>query len=163
MDIIKPTPSQSAVVLKKYLESQGLSIALNQAQEAMARMNGFASFQALASAVPLREKDIPSGDLEKWNGYELYCVCGRFHGDDDDSPEHIWTKEGVLDAVDQFKEEILDFRGYNDSTDDDTTDEEADAEEDENSPLNQIYVTSTRYIGKVEKGQFVFESEVLPR
>lgn len=54
MNTIQPTPSQSAVVLKNFLSEKGCALKLSETQEAVARMWGYASWQALASDIPVR-------------------------------------------------------------------------------------------------------------
>jgi hypothetical protein len=54
MKVITPTPSQAAVVLRKFLQQGGVEIPLSLAQEASARMRGYADWQALVSDVEPR-------------------------------------------------------------------------------------------------------------
>ena len=54
MQVIEPTPSQAAVVLQNYLKQRGLALKLSAAQEAIARTKGYSSWNALASAIPVR-------------------------------------------------------------------------------------------------------------
>jgi hypothetical protein len=58
MKVITPTPSQAAVVLKKFLQQNGLDVQLSVAQEASARMRGYADWQAFVSDVEPRTGDI---------------------------------------------------------------------------------------------------------
>jgi len=57
MNVIKPTPSQAAFVLKNFLKAEGIDIKLGQTQEAVARMLGYSSWNALASEVDPRIGD----------------------------------------------------------------------------------------------------------
>lgn len=75
MQAIKPTPSQAAVVLKNFLKEQGVEMKLSKAQEAVARLQGFANWQSLAGAMDPRV-GVPDGSLRLLNGelpsqYEL--------------------------------------------------------------------------------------------
>lgn len=67
MQVIKPTPSQAAVVLKKFLKEQGVEMKLSKAQEAVARMQGFADWQSLAGAMDPRV-GVPEGNLRLIHG-----------------------------------------------------------------------------------------------
>jgi len=64
MQVIKPTPSQAAYVLKKFMEEQGTPMKLSQAQEAVARVEGFASWNTLTSAMDPRV-GTPPGALKQ--------------------------------------------------------------------------------------------------
>jgi hypothetical protein len=51
MQVIKPTPSQAAFILKKFMDESGEPMKLSRAQEAVARMQGFANWNALTSVM----------------------------------------------------------------------------------------------------------------
>jgi hypothetical protein len=142
MSVIQPTPSQAAVILKKFLAEKNLDIKLSDAQEALARMSGYASFSVLTSAIPLRGhtttqrgSSLPS--TEDVEVAMLFSIGGRYHGDDDDTVMHVWTTEGELTAIDVFKAEILSY-----------------GERDDES---LVYITSTDLLGRRINGTFVFE------
>ncbi len=54
MKAIQPTPSQAAVVLKKYMLELGVDLKLGQTQEAIARIYGYADWNTLAADMPTR-------------------------------------------------------------------------------------------------------------
>lgn len=51
MKVITPTPSQAAVVLRKFLQQNGTELQLSVTQEAVARMRGYADWQALVTDI----------------------------------------------------------------------------------------------------------------
>ena len=65
MQVITPTPSQAAFVLKKYLQEQGVEMKLGQMQEAVARMQGYASWNALTADVAPRGNTPADGALKR--------------------------------------------------------------------------------------------------
>jgi hypothetical protein len=66
MKVITPTPSQAAVVLKKFLQHNGVELPLSVTQEASARMRGYADWQALVSDVePRTGRSRNKSDREK--------------------------------------------------------------------------------------------------
>jgi hypothetical protein len=65
MKVITPTPSQAAVVLKKFLQQNGVELSLSVTQEASARMRGYADWQALVSDVEPRTGDFRNKAAQK--------------------------------------------------------------------------------------------------
>lgn len=64
MQVIKPTPSQAAFVLKRFLKETGIDIQLGKAQEAIARVNGYTNWNSLTS-----EMDPKVGEPKAEDGY----------------------------------------------------------------------------------------------
>ncbi|MGF6301888.1 MULTISPECIES: glyoxalase superfamily protein [Paraburkholderia] len=56
MKVVRPAPSQAAVVLRKYLDSMGMNVRLSVAQEGVARMFGYADWNALAADMNTRDR-----------------------------------------------------------------------------------------------------------
>ncbi|MDO8414732.1 MAG: hypothetical protein Q7S87_00825 [Agitococcus sp.] len=148
MSVIQPTPSQAAVILKKFLAEKNLDIKLSDAQEALARMSGYTSFNVFTSAIPLRgpalETAMPSASpLAAVEGLMLFAVSGRYHGDDDDTMEHFWASEETPSATDQFKAEMISYgTGLNE---------------------DNVYITASDCLGKMVNGVFVFEPAYSPK
>ncbi|MDO9179341.1 MAG: hypothetical protein Q7U16_13660 [Agitococcus sp.] len=74
MNVIKPTPSQSAFILKKFFEEQGITLKISQAQEAIARTWGYSSWNALTSNIAPKVGD-PKGRLQQ-NSETAYTLLG---------------------------------------------------------------------------------------
>lgn len=162
MAVIEPTPSQAAVVLKKFLKSIGVELKLSQAQTAIARTRGYADFQAFVSDVPHRgvaSGPHPKNDkpdlIEGGSGtLELWAITGRLYGDDDDTLELIWAKdEGT--ATEYFEARI---RDQNDLPQEDEEGYD-ESQEDEN---NQIYVISATRVGAGNAASFVVDAQCQP-
>lgn len=148
MDIIEPTPSQAAVVLKKFLFADaGINLRLSTAQEAIARTRGYASFQAFVADVPHRGADSQPA-LTSATGDRLYILSGRKRHDDEDTTYVIWA-DAEQDAWEQFKLRLCDERGLPEKL---AFEEESD----------YIYITETTYVGRIVDGQFVLENWCQP-
>jgi len=149
MNIIKPTPSQAAVALKKFFASQGVSIKLSMAQEAIAVTNGYPNWNVLAADVPTREvKTIPASGSEQLgeDGLQLWALSGRVYGADDDSLYLCWAQDA--DEATLFAKMWL----Y------DVTDpSELPAEDDE-----PIYINCSEHVGTIEGGKFCLKSSLKP-
>ena len=153
MHVIKPNPSQAAVVLKKYLATIGVEVPLCKAQEAIARSEGYESFQAFVSNVPMR---MPASTLtenlhvtefpSECEGFKLWSVVGRLHNDDDDGEELIWAlpsdSPGFL-----FQERIWSYQGKIEPRDEDIE-------------SHQIYIQSETCLGQVIGGNFVLNNDI---
>jgi hypothetical protein len=100
MSIIEPTPSQAAVVLKKFMASNGFTIGLGLAQEAIAAVKGYVSWNVLTANEPPRGSATakkPCTSETAWaqyEGWEFWSVSGRVSGDDDDSVYQLWVAPG---------------------------------------------------------------------
>lgn len=88
MNIRVPNPSTASVVLKKYFAGIGISMTLAQAQEAVARLNGYPDWRALKAdkhfADPLSLQAISSNEFElrpkehsAWIGVDNISVAVR--------------------------------------------------------------------------------------
>lgn len=75
MQVIQPTPSQAAFVLKKYFKEQGVDVKLGNAQEAVARMMGYGSWNVLATAMDPKV-GVVSGPLSHGSGNEYEMTTG---------------------------------------------------------------------------------------
>jgi hypothetical protein len=89
MKVITPTPSQAAVILKKFLQQNGMEIPLSLAQEASARMRGYVDLQALVSDVEPRTGEFrqgrphatqvaPTGEPQADNQSQRLCILALF-------------------------------------------------------------------------------------
>lgn len=76
MQVITPTPSQAALVLKKYFQEQGVDLEVSQMQEAVARMQGYASWNALAAAIDPRGAK-PAASVIAQAGPEQYVMQNK--------------------------------------------------------------------------------------
>jgi hypothetical protein len=149
MNIIEPTPSQAAVVLKKFLAAAAnVDIKLSVAQEALARTRGYASFQTYVASVPQRSAPA-AGALKSAAGNQLWVVSGRNCGDDDDTVEVLWAND-ESDACLQFKLRICDYSDLP---------EMYAFEDDLDRP---IYVVSSSLLGRVTDGHLVLEENFMP-
>jgi hypothetical protein len=95
MNLRIPNPSTSAVVLKKYFSGIGISMTLAQAQEAVARLNGYADWRALRAdarfADPVTLQAISSNEYELKPKETVAWI-----GIDDISAAIRRTDEGVI-------------------------------------------------------------------
>lgn len=81
MPAIAPTPSQAAVILQRFLQSMGTPLQLSTAQEAVARMRGYATWQALlaeepARGVPTARRSEPTADKRAQPGADEQPAVG---------------------------------------------------------------------------------------
>jgi hypothetical protein len=76
MQVIKPTPSQAAFVLKKFLEEHGVSMKLSKTQDAVARMQGYANWNALASEIDPKV-GTPNGCLRQDDTKNYTLLSGK--------------------------------------------------------------------------------------
>lgn len=76
MQVITPTPSQAAFVLKNYLKELGIDLKLGQMQEAVARMQGYASWNALASEQDPRAGDKQPGSVLRQTAPDKFTLVG---------------------------------------------------------------------------------------
>lgn len=74
MKVIKPTPSQAAFALKKFLEENGVSMKISKTQEAVSRLLGYANWNALTADVDPRV-GMPQGCLQQ-DGEDAYTLLG---------------------------------------------------------------------------------------
>ena len=95
MNLRIPNPSTAAVVLKKYFSGIGISMTLAQAQEAVARLNGYADWRALRADT--RFSDPVTLQALSSNEYELKPKeTVAWIGIDDISAAIRRTDEGVI-------------------------------------------------------------------
>ena len=152
MKSIQPTPSQAAIVLKKFLAQLGYELKLHTTQEAVARTRGYESFQAFVAAVHHRgTKPEKTKPLTSAAGNELWALSGRLTGDDDDTMELIWAKD-LADATHKFNLAICNYSDLDASVAD-----QVDIEEDET-----IYLVSSTRVGTLVQGQFHLNPAYLP-
>lgn len=155
MNVIEPTPSQAAVALKKFLASKGVNVQLGLAQEAYAATRGYASWNVLATDVPVRGEKKPARvvpaagtSYPAAEGLQLWAITCRISGDDDDSLYMQWGVDGGA-ATEAAKVSL-----WLDSGNEEETLGDADQSE--------IYVITTERIGIIEGGVFKLESNLEP-
>jgi hypothetical protein len=108
MQVIKPTPSQAAFVLKKFMDENGVSLKLSKAQEAVARLQGFANWNTLTSVMDPKV-GTPSGPLLHKEA-DLYSLQGESGAEADIEGGNLRvqvkrTDEGVV--VDVYSKQAL--------------------------------------------------------
>lgn len=74
MQVIKPTPSQSAFIMTKFFKERDIAVSTSQAQEVIARMWGYANWNALTSHIDPRVGD-PKGKLQQ-ESETVYTLLG---------------------------------------------------------------------------------------
>lgn len=141
MNIITPTPSQAAFIMKKFMEEQGFDVKLNVAQTCVARMSGYASFNAFTAAVELRGAkcpDLSPGNMLDKEGLKLFAITGRVPNDDDDTLNLIWAQAEV-DAVESMRKMLCQDGWENYKT----------------GTPESMFITERELVGHVEKGLFI--------
>lgn len=114
MKVQAPSPSQAAVVLKRFANEQGCTFKLSQAQEAVARMYGYASWNAMAADIDTRkpgrvekEKLAPAQIFAQWSAKENEpCTQVEWDpafwgGDYDDVGDFAYIADSLVDALAQ--------------------------------------------------------------
>ena len=105
MKTIQPTPSQAAVVLKKFMSEIGVELKLGQTQEAIARVYGYSNWNALSSDLsPRGRKRNTSSSAAKSSSPVGECKkCGSFmkHGycSDTTCPFSDWPQNVDVDDL----------------------------------------------------------------
>ena len=106
MQVIKPTPSQAAFVLKRFLQESGIEIQLGKAQEAIARVNGYTDWNSLASVMDPKvgEPKSEQGCLRQHrpNQYELMSEKGS----------SVWLQVDEIDVYVECGERGVDVLLY---------------------------------------------------
>lgn len=151
MQVITPTPSQAAVAMKKFFARQGIEVKLSQAQEAIAVSQGYASWNALAAAVPVRGKPVAQAPaagerIDAPDGLQLWAITGRVSGDDDDSLYLCWGLSQAA-ATEVARAQLQDDGGLPDDEDEDA---------------DQLYIICSQQVGHIEEGRFVLAPDMLP-
>lgn len=159
MKIIKPTPSQAAVALKKFFARKNIDIKLSLAQEAIAVSSGYPSWNELAADMPVRaEKSASSmpvvpeqgADLVEAEGMQLWAInCRYIGGDYDDSLYLKWGKGG---------KEALEAARISLRTD--ATDGASSDVDPLTDPL--AYIVAYEHVGSVVNGKFVLRANLVP-
>ena len=150
MNIIKPTPSQAAVALKKFFARHNIDIKLSLAQEAIAVTSGYPNWNVLAADVPTREvKAVPSEGSEQLGeeGLQMWALSGRVDGADDDSLYMCW-------AHDEDEAKLLAKMWLYD-----VTDPTGLPTEEEDIP---IYINCSTLVGTIEGGKFCLSESLKP-
>jgi len=154
MEIIKPTPSQAAVALKKFFARQNIDIKLSLAQEAIAVTNGYPSWNVLCADIPTRAvKAVPEAGAQMLGpeGFELWAVTCRVQGDDDDSLYLEWgATQG--DAVAAANRGLMDDSGIEEMPSGDLEDEGS----------TTIFNINSELVGVIRQGKFCLEARMLP-
>ena len=145
-DHTTPNPSQAAVLVKQFLGRNSVDIKLGMAQETVAIVKGYQSWNALAASEdprgrrtkPLRTaKAIKSAAAPV---HELWMVCGRVEGDDDDTMESCWAENEAI-ASEVFKQSLRSFR---------------------DTKGCELYITGATRIGRMAGAAFLLDEEHRP-
>jgi hypothetical protein len=157
VNVIHPTPSQAAVVLKNYFRRKNIDLDLGTAQEAIALTKGYASWNALASNEDPRgrtgkskqstPKEAPLAPTQD----ELFAVSGRIHGDDDDTLLLIWAPDEDA-ARQRFKGQLRSDRGRDDQMDEDN----------DSDDHSRVYVVEVKQVGSLRIDGFRLAKGNLP-
>ena len=155
MESIQPTPSQAAFVLKRFMAEQGVTVPLASAQEAVARMLGFANWQALVAvqdprigSLPgcLKQKDettyILSSGPQSYAHLEIQNMCISIKHEDEGVVVDVYAKAALNSEVDCLEPLATLSAAFNDATPDDD-DDTAES----NTELDYAIVTFSEVFG----------------